>query len=335
MTEQPVIVSVRHHTGVLELDRPKALNSLNHEMIRIITAALEEWRDDPEIRQVLITSRSPKAFCAGGDVREAREGILAGDHGPVDQFLSDEYAMDNLVGTFPKPYIAVWDGIVMGGGLGVSSHGSHRVVTEKAWASMPEMAIGYITDVGVSWSSQRWPNSSPAVGAFIGLTGYRMTEEDMLYLGLATHLVEDPAAFAGDVVGLGIDAALGEHAITQDETGQLEMWREDIEATFGAGSWADIDAALDAHPNRAFVGTVRQLMEKASPSAVVAAAELYVANRDAPTLRDGLDNEERLGELVRRQPDFVEGIRAVLVDKTHDAQWTPAHDPEVYRAVLR
>lgn len=335
MNEQPVHVSVRHHTGVLELDRPEALNSLNHEMIRIITRALEEWRDDPEIRQVLITSRSPKAFCAGGDVRSAREGILAGDHSAVDEFLSDEYAMDNLIGTFPKPYIAVWDGIIMGGGLGVSSHGSHRVTTERAWASMPELAIGYVTDVGISWSSQRWPGSSPAMGAFIGLTGYRMTEEDMLYLGLATHLVEDPDAFIQDVIGLGIDAALGEHAITQSETGQLEMWRDDIEATFGAGSWEDIDAALQAHPNQSFVGTVRQLMANASPSSAVAVAELYLANRDAPTLRDGLDNEERLGELVRRQPDFVEGVRAVLVDKTHDAQWSPVHDAEVYRAVLR
>jgi len=111
MNEQPVNVSVRQRTGVLELDRPKALNSLNHEMIRIITDALEGWREDPDIEQVLIVSASPKAFCAGGDVRQARDGILAGDHGPVDQFLSDEYAMDNLIGTYPKPYIAVWDGI--------------------------------------------------------------------------------------------------------------------------------------------------------------------------------------------------------------------------------
>lgn len=335
MTEQLVHVNVRNHTGVLELDRPKALNSLNHEMIRIITRALEQWRDDPGIHQVLITSRSPKAFCAGGDVREARAGILAGDHGPVDQFLSDEYAMNNLIGTYPKPYIAVWDGIVMGGGLGVSSHGSHRVTTAKSWASMPELAIGYITDVGVSWSSQRWPGSTPAIGAFIGLTAYRLTPADMLHLGLATHLVDDAESFAADVVELGVDEALNRHATTTDESSQIAAWAEDIEATFAAGSWADIDAALDAHPNRDFVGTVRELMAGASPSAAVATAELYRANRDAPTLRDGLDNEERLGELMRRQPDFVEGIRAVLIDKTRDAQWTPAHDAEGYRAVLQ
>lgn len=335
MNEQPVNVSVRQNTGVLELDRPRALNSLDHEMIHIITRALEQWRDDPDIRQVLIVSASPKAFCAGGDVRSAREGILAGEDTAVDGFLSDEYAMNNLIGTYPKPYIAVWDGIIMGGGLGVSAHGSHRVTTPRAWASMPEMAIGYITDVGISWSSQRWSGSSPATGAFIGLTGYRLTAADMLHVGLATHLVTDAAAFAEDVIDLGLDAALDQHAVAPDEKSRLEAWRDDIEATFGAGPWADIDAALEAHSDREFVGMVRELMAQASPSAVIAAAELYAANRHAPDLRAGLDNEERLGELIRRQPDFVEGVRAVLVDKTQDAQWTPAHDVEEYRAVLR
>lgn len=335
MNEQPVNVSVRQRTGVLELDRPKALNSLNHEMIRIITDALEGWREDPDIEQVLIVSASPKAFCAGGDVRQARDGILAGDHGPVDQFLSDEYAMDNLIGTYPKPYIAVWDGIVMGGGLGVSSHGSHRVTTAKAWASMPEMAIGYITDVGISYASQRWPGSSPAMGAFIGLTGYRLTEADMMEVGLATHLIDDAGDFIEDLVGLGVDNALDEHTIEVKEEARLAGWRDDIEATFSYGSWADIDAALDAHGNQEFVQEVRALMAKGSPSATVATAELYAANRSAADLRAGLDNEERLGELLRRQPDFLEGVRAVLIDKTQDAEFTPAHEPAVYREVLR
>jgi len=335
MNEQPVNVSVRQTTGVLELDRPKALNSLNHDMIEIITTALQQWRDDPAVEQVLITSASPKAFCAGGDVRSAREGILNGDEETVDRFFIDEYAMNNLIGTFPKPFIAVWDGIIMGGGLGVSSHGSHRVTTTKAWASMPEMAIGYITDVGISWSAQRWEGSSPAIGTFLNLTAYRLTAADMLHTGLATHLVEDAAAFTGDVIAHGIDAALDTHATTTDEPSQIEAWRADIEATFGAGSWADIDAALEAHPNREFVAATRELMAKASPSAVIAATELHLANRDAATLRDGLDNEERLGELIRRQPDFLEGVRAVLVDKTQDAQWSAPHDPEEYREVLR
>ncbi|RSZ65649.1 enoyl-CoA hydratase/isomerase family protein [Corynebacterium hylobatis] len=334
-TETPVLVSVRHHTGVLELNRPRALNSLNPEMVEIITRALEEWRDDESVAQVLITSTSPKAFCAGGDVRHVREEILAGQEERADRFFSDEYAMNHLIAGYPKPYIAVLDGITMGGGLGVSAHGSHRVVTGQAWASMPEMAIGYITDVGISWASQRWPGSSPALGAFIGLTGYRLTAADMLYCGLATHMVADAAAFTGDVVDLGVEEALTTHATVVAEESRLAEWRESIEEVFSNVTWADIDAALATHADQDFVTAVRVLMAGGSPSAILATAELYAANRDAPDLRHGLDNEERLGELVRRQPDFLEGVRAVLVDKTRDPQFSPVPDPNVYRAVLQ
>lgn len=331
----PVLASIRHSTGVLELNRPKALNSLNPEMIDIIAGALERWRDDDRVTQVLITSRSPKAFCAGGDVRHARELIVEGEHAPVDEFFRREYAMNNLIGTYPKPYIAVMDGIVMGGGLGVSAHGSHRVITERAWASMPEMAIGYVTDVGISWSSQHaWPDSSPAIGAFIGLTGYRLTAADMLYLGLATHFVNNPDAFAEAVVEVGIDAALAKHAVAHKGESALAHMVPDIDATFGEGSWMLIDAALNNHPNHDYVEVVRGLMAKASPSAVVATAELFDVNRTAPSLREGLDNEQTLGEVIRREPDFVEGVRAVLVDKTQDAQFTPAHSAESYRKWL-
>lgn len=334
-TEAPVLVSVRHHTGVLELNRPRALNSLNPEMVEIITRTLQQWRDDESISQVLIASTSPKAFCAGGDVRHVRESILEGREAEVDRFFSDEYTMNHLIAGYPKPYVSVLDGIVMGGGLGVSAHGSHRVITERAWASMPEMDIGYITDVGISYASQRWPGSSPALGAFIGLTGYRLTEADMMYVGLATHYIDDAGDFIEDLIGLGIDSALSEHTIGVPEESRLVGWRDDIEATFSHASWADIDAALEAHDNREFVQEVRALMAQGSPSSIVATAELYAANREAADLRAGLDNEERLGELIRRQPDFVEGVRAVLVDKTRDAAFTPAHDPAEYREVLR
>ena len=198
-TDAPVLVSVRNTTGVLELNRPKALNSLNPEMVGIISDALEQWRDDDGITQVLITSTSEKAFCSDGDVRFAREGILDGREDEVDQFFADEYAMNNVIGTYPKPYIALIDGIVMGGGLGVSAHGSHRIITEKAWASMPEMAIGYVTDVGISYAAQRWSGSSSAIGTFIGLTGYRLRAADLLHTGLATHRVADASAFTGTI----------------------------------------------------------------------------------------------------------------------------------------
>lgn len=154
-TSSPVLVSIRNHTGVIELNRPRALNSLNPEMLDIIRQALSQWRHNDEVEQVLVYSNSPKAFCAGGDVRAARDGVLAEKWAEVDEFFEGEYALNGDIAEYPKPYIAVIDGVAMGGGLGISAHGSHRVVTEKAFASMPEMAIGYVTDVGIAYMSQR------------------------------------------------------------------------------------------------------------------------------------------------------------------------------------
>lgn len=169
---EPVKVSVRNHTGVIELDRPRALNSLNPEMLDIIRQALSQWREDENVQQVLVHSRNPKAFCAGGDVRAARDGVLEERWGQVDEFFEKEYKLNGDIAEYPKPYISVIDGVVMGGGLGISAHGSHRIVTDKAFASMPEMAIGYITDVGVAYMAQRMigtrGKSDPALAKFWG-----------------------------------------------------------------------------------------------------------------------------------------------------------------------
>lgn len=343
-TDKPVLVSVRQATGVLELNRPRALNSLNPEMIDIISEALANWRDDDRVTQVLIVSNSPKGFCAGGDVRHARDQIVAGDEAGIDGFFRTEYAMNNEIAGYPKPYAAIIDGVVMGGGLGVSTHGSHRIVTDKAFAAMPETAIGYITDVGMSWLFQRMTGTrgqaSPALATFLGLTGYRLTPADMLWSGLATHHVnsELTTSLIDAVITDGIDAALAEYTSAPAGEPALAGMIDDIEATFGQDTWAGIDAALESHGNAEFVTQVRALMAAASPSAVVATVELFAANRTVADLRAGLDNEEKLGEVLRRQPDFVEGVRAVLIDKTRDAAFRPADtadvDPEPYRAVL-
>lgn len=339
-SEKPVIVSVRQTTGVVELNRPRALNSLTPEMVDLILGALEAWRDDDAVTQVLIVSNSEKGFCAGGDVRYAREQILAGNEADVDAFFRTEYAMNHRIAQYPKPYAALIDGVVMGGGLGVSAHGSHRIITERAFAAMPEMAIGYVTDVGMSWLLQRTGPASPALGAFLGLTGYRLTPADMLWAGVATHQISsaDVPTLVDAVVADGLDAALTGYSSGPAGKSDLAAMIDDIEATFGHATWAEINAALESHGNAEFVGRVRELMAGASPSSVVATAELFAANREAPDLRAGLDNEERLGELIRRRPDFAEGVRAVLVDKTRDAAFDPATtatvDPASFRAVL-
>ena len=322
-----VKTEVRGTTGVITLDRPKALNSLNPEMARAIDEILKQWRDDDTVTQVVIQS-SGKHFCSGGDVRAARDGVLEGRLDEVDAFFADEYAMNLDIANYPKPYIALCNGVIMGGGMGVSAHGSHMVVTEDAFASMPEMNIGYITDVGMSWLLQNLPKRpSQALGAFLALTGYRLSPDDMLATGLATHKVASLDGVLDGIVEHG-PGYLDEVALEQGES-QLAALYSDIEATF-TGSWADIRARLDGE----FGEKVQELTKQASPSSLVAAAELIAANA-SQDLAGALDNERRLGAVMVREPDFAEGVRAVLVDKDQAPKFAPEADPSKYRAVLR
>ena len=327
--EPPVVVSVAGRTGVLTLNRPKALNSLNREMIDIIAQALERWRDDADIDAVLIHSQHPKAFCAGGDVRAARENLAAGNTAGVDEFFVQEYALNAAISEYPKPYIAVIDGVVMGGGLGISAHGSVRVVTDKAFASMPEMAIGYVTDVGIGYAAQRMVGergvASPQLAKFWALTGYRMYAADMLWSGVATHITDDAAAFTDAVVTHGFEVALAEHTRPAEQAlaqpAPLAQWAEAIDDAFAPDTWPEIEARLAQYPELA--EEVSGLMAKASPTAVVAALKLLALELDAPDIRAALAYEEAVGRYLRDYPDFSEGVRAVLVDKTQDAEFVP------------
>ncbi|WP_165164434.1 3-hydroxyisobutyryl-CoA hydrolase [Corynebacterium qintianiae] len=323
---QPVRTNVVNHTGVITLDRPEALNSLNHEMVTLIAEALATWRDDAAVEQVLIHS-SGKHFCAGGDVRAARDGVLSGRAKEVDAYFADEYAMNLAIANYPKPYVALASGVIMGGGLGVSAHGSHLVVTEDAFASMPEMNIGFITDVGMSWKLQNLPNCpSQGLGTFLALTGYRLSADDMLATGLATHKVASLEGLAERIAqeGLGV---LDEVALEAGES-RLECWKDEVDTVF-TGSWADISARLNGELGE----LVRELTAQASPSSLTAAAELMRAN-SALDLAKSLENERALAAVLCREPDFAEGVRAVLVDKSNDAKFETAPDVGKYRAAL-
>lgn len=318
---------VRETTGVITLDRPKALNSLSPEMARAMDAALKQWRDDDAIEQVVVQS-SAKHFCSGGDVRAAREGILEGRGDEVDAFFADEYAMNLDIANYPKPYIALCNGVIMGGGMGISAHGSHMVVTEDAFASMPEMNIGYVTDVGMSWLLQNLPKRpSLPLGKFLALTGYRLTPDDMLATGLATHKVASLDGVLDGIVAEG-PGYLDTVAIAPGES-ELSSLYDAIEPTF-QGSWAEIQDKLDGE----LAELVAKLTAKASPSSLVAAAELFTANA-SQDLAGALDNERRLGAMMTREPDFAEGVRAVLVDKDQAPNFAPQPEPGKYRDVLR
>ncbi|OEX98281.1 3-hydroxyisobutyryl-CoA hydrolase [Corynebacterium sp. BCW_4722] len=325
----PVLTEIRGTTGVITLDRPKALNSLNTEMVDIIKEALEKWRDDDAIEQVVVQS-SGKHFCAGGDVRAVRDSVLEGNLEEVERFFADEYAMNVDIANYPKPYIALCNGVVMGGGMGISAHASHMVVTEDAFASMPEMFIAYITDVGMSWKLQNLPKRpSQSLGTFLGLTGYRMSADDMLATGLASHKVASLDGVLDGIVEKGI-GYLDEVALEQGES-ELEQLIDGAEQTF-TGPWEEIQANLERAPEE-FRTKVDELMVGAAPSALVAAAELFAANAGKP-LEEAIANEDELGKAIYREPDFAEGVRAVLVDKTKDADFAPQPSPEKYREIL-
>lgn len=322
-----VKTEVRNTTGVITLDRPKALNSLTPEMARAIDATLKQWRGDDAIEQVVVQS-SGKHFCSGGDVRAAREGILAGRETEVDAFFADEYAMNLDIANYPKPYIALCSGVIMGGGMGISAHGSHMVVTQDAFASMPEMNIGYITDVGMSWLLQNLPKvPSQSLGTFLGLTGYRLSPDDMLATGLATHKVSSLDGVLEGIIEEG-PGYLDTVAVEPGES-QLVQLIDDIDSAFH-GSWAEIQGRLDGK----LAELVAKLTAQASPSSLVAAAELFMANA-TQDLAGALDNERRLGAVMTREPDFAEGVRAVLVDKDQSPNFALQPEPGKYRDILR
>lgn len=324
---QPVKVNVSKSTGILTLNRPEALNSINPEMMKIITDALIEWEKDPAIEQVVIHSEA-KHFCAGGDVRHAREHVISGDHEPIDDFFAYEYNTNNMIAEYPKPFIALMNGLTMGGGLGVSVHGSHRVIAPDSWASMPEMNIGYITDVGMSHALQHLPgHPSLGLGLFLGLTGFRVKAADMVATGMATHHVDSLDGLLEAIVDKG-PAAIDEAATKPAGEAELPALYAAIDEQF-TGEWSQIKQNLG--------GDLQELVEKltaqASPSALVAATELFNANSKLD-LKEALENERKLGEVMRREPDFVEGVRAVLVDKDQNAQFAEANSAEHYRQVL-
>ena len=196
--------------GRIVLDRPAALNALDLPMVRQMQEVLEAWRDEPEIHAVVVCSEG-RAFCAGGDIRRIRSLVLAGALEEATTFFAEEYLLNATIASYPKPYISLIDGICLGGGLGISAHGSHRIVTEHATLAMPETAIGLTPDIGASYFLSRLPG---LLGLFLGLTGERVTGADAVHCGLATHFVPRAAlaALAADLALDGV-AAIATHAV--------------------------------------------------------------------------------------------------------------------------
>ncbi len=316
MTESSVVASRDGRIGHILLNRPKALNALDLAMIRAIQAALDGWRDEPAVHAVVIEGAGGRAFCAGADIRAIRGWVLEGDAAAVETFFAEEYALNATIAAYPKPYVALIDGICMGGGIGISVHGAIRVTSEAGLFAMPETAIALFPDVGTTFVLPRLPGE---LGMFMGLTGARMQGADAVHAGIATHFVPR-AAFPGLRAGLARDgvAAVAAYARSLPEF-SLASHRAAIDRCFGAADVAGIVARLEAEDTpwaRETLATLRTM----SPSAVL--WSFAALRRGAGlTLGDALAGELALTRQVTRHPDFAEGVRAMVVDKDRQPRW--------------
>jgi enoyl-CoA hydratase len=300
--------------GLITLDRPAVLNALTLPMIRQIRGALERHLADPAVEVIVIRSASAKAFCAGGDMRRIRELSLHGEFDAIAAFFTDEYALNLAISECAKPYVALIDGVAMGGGLGLSVHGRHRVVTEHAMLAMPETAIGFIPDVGASYFLSR---IDPAIGMWLALTGARVGGAEAVASRLATQLTPSdrlPGLLAelSDVSAGSIEAVLQRFAEPVD-LAPLQAALRKRAAGFDASSLADVLAAWRAAAGDAALAAF-------SPAALASSFELLRAAHGKP-LRECLAIEFELSMAFARHPDFIEGARAVLVDKDRKPRW--------------
>ncbi len=321
--EAGVMVRRDGRVGRIVLNRPRALNALDLGMIRDCARALDLWRDDPHVHAVVIEGAGERAFCAGGDIRAVRQFHLDGRTEDVEAFFSEEYALNFQIATYPKPYIALIDGICMGGGIGVSVHGTYRVATEHALFAMPETAIGFFPDIGATYVLPRLPGQ---LGIYLALTGERMQGADGVHAGLATHFIPraELPRLSRDLAAHGL-AVLARHAASLPPF-LLEPHRELIDTCFAAESMTDIMHGLESGGEfaRATADTLRTM----SPSALVWSLRLLRAGADR-TLRQCLDAELRATRTVTAYREFLEGVRAMVVDKDRQPRWHPARLEEV------
>ncbi|CAN5482716.1 enoyl-CoA hydratase/isomerase family protein [soil metagenome] len=323
MTDE-ILTRIDGGVGYVTLNRPKALNSLNQDMVDELAEVLDAWAADDAVTSVVIDGAGERGLCAGGDVVALRRSALE-DGAAARKFFYDEYSLNGQVGRFPKPYVALMDGIVMGGGVGVSAHGSVRVVTDTTKLAMPEVGIGFIPDVGGTSLLAATPGG---LGLYAALTGSTLSGADAIALGFADHFVphDQVADFTKAIAASGIDAALGQHAI-KPPASNLAAQRHWIDECFGTASdpkpLLEVIADLRGHASGP-ANDAADVLAGRSPIAVAVTREAIRRAADHDTLEQTLIQEYRVSCASLRSHDFVEGIRAQLVDKDRNPKWSPS-----------
>ncbi|MFD4511007.1 enoyl-CoA hydratase/isomerase family protein [Streptomyces sp. NPDC058464] len=319
-----VLADVHRGVGRILLNRPKSLNALTTGMVAAIDRALAAWEQTP-LTAVVLASTNMKAFCAGGDIRTIREHSLSGHAEASERFFVSEYRLDARIAEYPVPVVSLIDGLCMGGGLGLSVHGAFRVVTERAVLAMPETGIGFFPDVGASYFLPRLPG---AIGMYLGLTGRRLDAADALYVGLATHFIPAAgldavvAALAdnpGDPVDVVLNRLAGRSPVMESRLAEV---RGDVDWAFGAPTLCEIERRL-LLLGTPWAATTLAALKAASPQSLEITHALLTGGRQH-TLRECLGAELALTRTTIRTPDFLEGVRAALVDKDHSPTWQRA-----------
>ncbi|MDO3434746.1 enoyl-CoA hydratase/isomerase family protein [Rhizobium sp. CBN3] len=327
MQHSEVIIERRGTAGIIRLNRPRALNSLTLPMIRALAEALQGFASESDVASVVITGEGERGFCAGGDIRALHESARAGND-LAGTFWREEFRLNHMIAVYPKPYVALMDGITMGGGVGLSSHGRHRIVTERTRLAMPETGIGYVPDVGATWLLPKAPGEA---GTWLGLTGLDIAAVDAIYACLAD--VQVASSRLGEVIealsslplgssSIDVDTCLQAFAELQGES-RLRQNAAVIDRAFRFDSVEEILAALAGEEGE-FAAETRRVLLTRSPTSLKLALRLLRAGRRSASLAECLGRELSACLQMLHNPDFFEGIRAAVIDKDRNPKWSPA-----------
>ncbi|CCM74354.1 enoyl-CoA hydratase/isomerase family protein [Rhizobium mesoamericanum] len=332
-----VIVERRASAGIIRLNRPRALNSLTLEMIRAFAAAMDDFAADTNIATVIVSGEGERGFCAGGDIRALHESGRSGTDLAMT-FWREEFRLNHRIATFSKPYVALMDGITMGGGVGLSSHGRHRVVTERTKLAMPETGIGYFPDVGATWLLPRAPGEA---GTWMGLTGLTIEAADIIHARLADHhiasfrqpdIADTLAELPRNAGPRDVEAVL-KNLSSDPGTSVIKSNRDMIERCFHFGTVEEIIHALQMEPGEFAAETLR-IIQTRSPTSLKLALRLLRQGRQSRNLAECLNRELGACQQILKSPDFYEGIRAAIIDKDRNPHWMPATLEAVDQAAI-
>ncbi|MEL3946563.1 enoyl-CoA hydratase/isomerase family protein [Streptomyces sp. LNU-CPARS28] len=318
--DDSVLLRTEGRAAYIVLNRPRALNALTHAMVRRIDQALAAWERDPAVETVVLTGAGERGLCAGGDIRAIYDDARTGGSASAD-FWRDEYHLNARIARYPKPYVAVMDGIVMGGGVGVSAHGGVRVVTERSRIAMPETGIGFVPDVGGTYLLGLAPGE---LGTHLALTGQQLGARDALLCGLADHFVPSDRLprLVADLASDPVREVLARY-VAEAPPGVLGEQRAWIDACYTAHGVEEIVDRLQNHGAQAAKEAAETLHTKSPTALKVTLSSLRRARQLGP-LERVLEQEYRVSCAALASADLVEGIRAQVVDKDRDPRWSPA-----------